>query len=434
MSIFFTTLYVALSHLSPEYLFPGIGPYHPLVWLFIVGALAALLSVCQHSYPFRAPQNILLIGFSAIIVFSSAVEAGPGRAASALWTFLPSLLSFYLCSATIYRTRHLRLLSLGLTIVAFFQAISGMIAYYSGATQSPFLWVWPPLEEQIPGQPLVRRICGLGFLNDPNDFAQFLLVMLPLIWTLWRNRAKVRNFLFVIVPTLLLLWAIVLTQSRGGLLAFGVMLLFAFRKRFGNTISIVLTLVLLAGILTSGLWKREDLSVHENSAAGRVEAWGNGIAMWKSSPLWGVGFGQFGEHNEDQNGLTAHNSYVLCFAELGTLGYLLWLGLITATLLDLNSIQRVLTSDDFAEADIQRWATAVRLALIGYLSAAWFLSRTYYMTLYVLLGMAVAVVRMANGETEQEIRAPGRKILAWSAGAAFASIVLVYCTLWSRAL
>jgi putative inorganic carbon (hco3(-)) transporter len=196
-----------------------------------------------------------------------------------------------------------------------------------------------PLEEHVAGHLVERRIRGLGFLNDPNDFAQFLLVVLPFVWLAWRNKSLIRNLVVVVAPTVAILWALVLTQSLG-VMGFGVLLLFALRRRLGLIGSLTGAVLVLAGIIAAGGLRRGDISVREDSAAGRVEAWGNGVSMWKSSPIWGVGFEQFGEHNEDQHGLTARNSYVLCFAELGTLGYLLWLCLICATLLDLGGQDR----------------------------------------------------------------------------------------------
>lgn len=432
MSSLLTTLYVAFSHLSPEYVFPGIAPYRPLVWLAALAILAACFTMIRNSVAVLTFHNSLLIGLFVVILFSSAVEAGRAGVISAFSYFVPSFVSFFLCTATIQRTRHVRLLIASLLMVAAYQTISGIVAYYSNEA-SAFVFTWPPIEQQVSGQAVLRRIRGLGFLNDPNDFAQFLLVLMPFMWTAWRKQALLRNFCLVVVPTALVLWAVVLTQSRGALLGFGAILLFLLRSRFGNTKGVALTLVLVAGIMASGAWQRGELSVHEDSAAGRVEAWGNGISMWKSSPVWGVGFGRFGYRNEDQAGLTAHNSFVLCFAELGILGYLVWLSLITATLLDLNSILETRDTDDPADDDLIRLAIAIRLSLIAYLVTAWFLSRTYVVTLYVLLGIAVAVVQIADRETEASIRATPSRAFAWSTGAAMASVVLLYCTLWIRA-
>ncbi len=431
MGILLTTLYIACSHLSPAEMAPELIPYRPLVWLTVFALIAALVGVVRYSYPFRAPQNVLLIGLFAVIVFSSAIEAGSAGLTFAVSAFLPSLMAYFLCAATIRNTRHLWLLSGSLILVALYMAVSGILAYRSGQP-SMFVFVWPPLEEQVAGQFLERRVRGLGFLNDPNDFAQFLLVVVPFIWLAWRKGSTIRNLVIVVIPTLAIMWTVLLTQSRGAVLGFGILLLFALRRRVGLAASLTFTVLLLIGVIAIGGLRRGDVSVHEDSAAGRVEAWGNGVAMWKSSPLWGVGFGQFGEHNEDQQGLTAHNSYVLCFAELGTLGYLMWLGVIGATWLDLGTLLRTLPNDNPLNASLLEWANAVRLALVAYLATSWFLSRTYVMTLYVLLGMAVAIVSMANSERGQDIGSDARSIARWAAIAAVTSVVLVYCTLWMR--
>ncbi len=311
-------------------------------------------------------------------------------------------------------------------------AISGLIAYQSGFGRSLFINEWPPITEQVPGQPVVKRICGLGFLRDPNDFSQFLLILLPLIWTAWRNKSILRNIVLVVAPSLLFGIALIRAQSRGAFLGLAAMAVFLVRKRLGTTLSMVLALVLLTVVFAGGVLTRNTLSVHEDSAAGRVEAWGNGIAMWKSNPLFGVGYGQFGNMNEDQSGLTAHNSFVLCFAELGIIGYLVWLALIASTILDLNALLDRLSSRDSFDVVLRRWAVALRLSLIGYLATAWFLSRTYVVTLYVLLGMCVGLIWIANRQSGPVIRTDLRRAFSWAVLTALCSIALLYGTLRMR--
>jgi hypothetical protein len=112
-----------------------------------------------------------------------------------------------------------------------------------------------------------------------------------------------------------------------------------------------------------------------------------------------VGFQLFGAHNPS---LTAHNSLLLCLAELGIFGSLFWLGLIVFSIMDLNTI--VGNDTALAQApDLVGCANGVRIALFTFVGTAWFLSRTYVMTLYLLIGMAAAarqlftLNRMAGG-------------------------------------
>jgi hypothetical protein len=76
----------------------------------------------------------------------------------------------------------------------------------------------------------LTRIRGAGFLSDPNDLAQILLIALPLSFIAWRRGRVVANFFVVLVPAALLLWTTYLTHSRGGLIALAAVVLMAARK------------------------------------------------------------------------------------------------------------------------------------------------------------------------------------------------------------
>jgi hypothetical protein len=54
------------------------------------------------------------------------------------------------------------------------------------------------------------------------------------------------------------------------------------------------------------------------------------------------------------------------------------------------------------EADRARMSEAVRVALFVFLITSWFLSRTYVVTLYLLLGIAGALIAHTSDATEEE--------------------------------
>jgi putative inorganic carbon (hco3(-)) transporter len=123
-------------------------------------------------------------------------------------------------------------------------------------------------------------------------------------------------------------------------------------------------------------------SSKERSAEERIEAWTVGIQLLRERPLTGAGYGNFTDHNP----LTAHNSFVLCFAELGLIGYFVWLGLIVLTYKGLSAVVERLPQD----SEERKMAGLLRSALVGFLACAWFLSRTYAPGLYFALAMCVA--------------------------------------------
>jgi O-antigen ligase len=147
---------------------------------------------------------------------------------------------------------------------------------------------------------------------------------------------------------------------------------------------------LRTGILVSALalfvfgvnFGGREVSSGEASASLRIDAWSDGLNLLKAKPLFGVGYGNFLDHHER----TAHNSFVLCFAELGLLGYFLWMGLIVIAYLGLENVLRH-PLPSTPEGDL---ASILRTSLVAFLVCAWFLSRTYQPSLYILLALCIS--------------------------------------------
>jgi len=114
--------------------------------------------------------------------------------------------------------------------------------------------------------------------------------------------------------------------------------------------------------------------------------------MFLSHPLLGVGVGNF----TDYNYLTAHNSWVLVLAETGFIGYTLWLAFIGYGFWMMFSVLRhqpQLDQDDelaaIAWQQEQAIAFTLLLCLCGMFAAAFFLSRSYIIVLYLLEAVVV---------------------------------------------
>jgi hypothetical protein len=85
-------------------------------------------------------------------------------------------------------------------------------------------------------------------------------------------------------------------------------------------------------------------------------------------------------------------------------------------------------------ADVDKWARAIRISLAGFLAAAWFLSRAYVLPLYLILGMAVALLCLASEEEEPIARKPMWRLFSLTARLGFAAIALVYVSLRVRSV
>jgi O-antigen ligase len=154
---------------------------------------------------------------------------------------------------------------------------------------------------------------------------------------------------------------------------------------------------------------------------GRIDAWSEGLQFLKGSPLMGIGYRQF----TDNNPLTAHNSFVLCFAELGLIGYFFWLALLVITLLELNSLAQYSGEEGGGEG-LRKCARAIFLALCVFLAAALFLSRTYTVILYLLVGLGTALADIARKEGVPVFELSPMRLVTRVGILEVASIALVY--------
>jgi putative inorganic carbon (HCO3(-)) transporter len=466
MGFFFTLLYLILSYLSPDELYPAIGQYRPLLIIAFFALLFSIPSLLQ-SKGMRSKQSILLMMFVGTIGLSRIAHLWFGGAWPAIASFLPVAVVFPLLVANITSWKRLRIFVIAYVLLGFFLAARGLFVFYSGdpgiATNAAGDVVnenpWLMYEHGTPdanGNFLhpIFRIRGQGVLNDPNDFAQYLLLMLPFVWLAWKRGNFVRNMALVLLPTAFILFAISHTRSRGALIGLSVLLMFALRQKLGTTGSAVLAagmfLALLALQFTGGRVMGSDY--------GRLEAWSTGLAMLKSNPVFGVGYGLFTDYHE----LTAHNSYVLCFAELGLVGLFVWLAMMVISLRQLNQLAKAdeprtraaaaasdvtaesspaptsaVTQESLTSSDTllqQRWGRTLHLTLVTFLVTSWFLSRTYIITPFMLIALAVALQGLGNlpGSAPQEKRSDNWVLV--TAGVEFAVVLLVYITMRVRSL
>jgi O-antigen ligase len=237
------------------------------------------------------------------------------------------------------------------------------------------------------------RIRGLGLMHDPNDLAMGMIAALGLIGGAWRARAQLRHVVYAGMAAALV-YGVYLTRSRGGALALVVVFWRFAASRFGRVPAVVVLVALCAGAMAVDFGGRSLSMEPDESASGRLLAWREGLEMLKSAPMLGVGYGQF----EDHHNLTAHNSLVLCFAETGLLGCFFWVAIIVVTMIELQQVKS-LPGDDGFDDTAKRWAEGLELSLVGLLTAAFFLSRTFVPTLYLVVGLAAAlaaIVRAAD--------------------------------------
>jgi putative inorganic carbon (hco3(-)) transporter len=422
MGFFFTLAYLALSLVRPAELFPALATYRVMAVLAALAAAGTALNLFAGRGPtFRGAQMYLAAAFVAWAGFSVlAAQRWMGGAAHAVADLATNGFLFLLITLNVDDLRRLQLTRRVLVLFALWLVLQGGAAYFFQRGEDLLILHQRVAESVAEGSaeeeeaapesgvaddaatepvepvPVIRRMRSLGFLQDPNDLAQLLAGILPLVFLEWRPQRAVRNGLLVLVPAALLLGGILLTRSRGGLVALAAMAVAAV-LHFGNRIvSAFLGVAAGAGLVAGPAYVRSYV-LGDESSLGRVEAWYQGLQMLKGSPVWGVGYGNFTEYNDR----VAHNSYVHCLAELGVVGYSFWVGMIIVTFHDLRSLYRRPRPDeppakDPLQGELRRWATATALALVGFLAGALMLSRTYSPTFFIFLALPTALADVAR--------------------------------------
>jgi putative inorganic carbon (hco3(-)) transporter len=437
-------LYVVLSYVHPGEVVPALASYRVAYWIGSAGLLVAV-----GSFVARRGPGLATLQFAGLISFAIATCASLmladrwlGAPLVVIQRFGPSIAMFVLATAGVGSLRRLRLASnciIGLTLIL---AIQALAAYHFGYNSRLFL-LHPAARGEEPsgiaddsGNSVdvdeaadliseddgadLTRIRGLGMMHDPNDLAMGLVVAVGLIAGIWRAAPGPRNVALTLAAGVLI-YGVYLTRSRGGVLALAIVLWRWASRRIGRFPAAILFAALVAGILALDYGGRQFSIDPDESAAGRLTAWTEGLEMLKMKPILGVGYGQFLEYHT----LTAHNSLVLCFAETGLIGCFFWVGLLVVTLLELRALRSLADGDAFDEI-VRDSAEGLHLSLIGFLAASFFLSRTFVPTLYLIIGLAAALTTIARN-SGRRISLPAFPALGtFVLGCELASIAVVY--------
>src|SRR6202158_228819 len=296
MGFVLTILYMVVTIISPDQFGKEWASYHALAYLAGITVLASLPSMWTYSYWKSSVQTFLLLGLVVAITLSQLARGWLGGVLESWRIFLPSAAVFFFIVVNVTTIRRLKILTLAAVASCLFVAVEALCGYYAGYQGEMFILSTNvySLNDEVVGQ--LIRIRGAGFLSDPNDLAQILLMALPLAFIAWRRGRVVTNFIVVLLPAGLLLWTTYLTHSRGGLIALAAIALMAARKKMGKSVSTVLAIVFIFCMLALDFTGGRGISAADG--ADRLGAWANGLEMFKTAPFFGIGFNNFTDFNE----------------------------------------------------------------------------------------------------------------------------------------
>ncbi len=307
------------------------------------------------------------------------------------------------------------------------KAVTG--AYVAGATIAAAYGLFAPpdasgVQGSVDATEQLNRIAGT--VGDPNLFASVLLVGAILAVCLaFTQRGSPAIQVVLISCAVICLAGIILTFSRGGLLALGVAILTApiVARHKGAALAagglLLVCVVAYIGVLAPA--DARDRIVANDGGSGRTDIWKIGWRMVEDKPVTGIGVGNFQTssiHYQIRPGAAkvrtdladnpsvAHNSYLEMWAELGVVGLALFLGIVLSALAAAIRANRRFFHDGREELAVI--AGGVTVALISVLASDFFISEQSAKQLWLLIALCPALWAIANrGDRPAPGSAPG---------------------------
>jgi hypothetical protein len=447
MGFVLSILFFVTYYLTPSTVF---GPLAVVRVELIIAIVIILISLpkLMGSIILKTPQSVALIGLSFASFLSVLVAAHwPGGAVQAFLGFIPCAFAYLLVCLYCNSKKMLQAIVLTLLFVCIFVIAHGYIEQIHGLPDSDLL------QPEYTGTPYLLamkndegrwfyRLRGLGEINDPNDFGQLIVCVIPLMFIFWQAKKVLRNIVFVILPVCVLLFGVFLTHSRGALLALVAVAVVAARRRIGTLPALLLAGGLFAAAMSLNFTGGRDISV--DAGSDRTALWSQSMELLKSHPLFGVGFGNLGEFTDTHH--TAHNSVMVCAAELGFFGLFFWCVFLFPTIKDALTIaspkkvneavpvvleksiypQPIKKIEAIDKAEVNRLGRLLVLSFTGFLVAGWFLSRAFVLTFFLLGGMVEVVFEMALLRGMIAPRLPTARVFKFAGGLTITLVLLMY--------
>lgn len=259
-----------------------------------------------------------------------------------------------------------------------------------------------------------------SFLEDENDLALTLNMVLPYLWFMFQSQGTTgaKRFYYLIAACIVVA-AIVATASRGGFLGliaviFGIIL---FSKNRIRNCALIIFLGLGAFLLIPDSYKKEIQSIsdtQDSTRNDRLHSWEMGWDMFLDNPILGVGTNNYPwnvhiyeMHSKDfdsgsmrmHGGRAAHSLYFTLIPELGLAGTIVYMCLIYLMCKKLFHIMKFEKSaaenSSQMMGDYALIARAMLISIMTFLITGAFISVLYYPHLWYMVGIVTVLFNLS---------------------------------------
>lgn len=386
--------FLALLYVRPQDFIPELGRLRIMLILAIIMILFFFIHKIlrkEEIHVFTTRQHVLMFMLLLLVPISQIANMKMAEAWGATQEFLTVFLIFFILVNIPNGFKEFRTICWMLFTCTTFIAANGIIQHFRGV-------------DLIGQTPLAGRITWIGIFGDPNEFALLLDSFIPFVLVnVFDKEIRPANRIGLTLIGIVMFLAIYYTNSRGGFVAFlAILILFSF-KRWGVLRGIAIGAVFLTAGLLIAPSRMTEMDPHEVSAFGRISAWINGLSLLKSHPLFGIGYLSFQTYN---SGVAAHSAIIQCLAELGLIGYFVWLTLLYSSISGLTKFEKRCPLSPY-----RKYANILQLSFAGFIVSALFLSMAYSATLYILVALATLVIKSESESVIQpRMLSPGEAV------------------------
>lgn len=374
----------------------------------------ALVGLLMMNKPWRMPLHLVLFGVYIIwAAIGLASTAWPDVVRERVWDYA-KLWLIALVAVNALRTRA--------QIQAYLLFVIGCyLLFPARGTIVNYIGGWSPAG---------RAVWSYIYANT-NDLAALTLLAMGVAAAVFVSEGDRRLRLGALGAALLFAGVVLMTQSRGALVALAVFVMLSLRGQRRKLRSVMFIVVCGTVVITmapSGVWERAAGLVHvtdlenladvdpEQSAEQRVEIWKVAANIIRDEPVQGIGLGAYPEAhyvyalNRGKRiafgKRDTHSTYLNILAETGVPGLLLFLGMIGAVFLHAERSRRRLR--EFAPAEANRlWF--LELGLAAYLVAGIWGSFPQLAFLHISMAAVVATAYLAAPAVRRLPAGPGRQ-------------------------
>jgi O-antigen ligase len=403
LCFFFLCLFTVAIYGRPEDIFPGIGHFHLTLLLGICATAAYVGAWFSGTTPLLNSRELrlmlwLTVWFVAGVPFAYW-RGGSFQVLTQEWS--KTLLVFFLLTQTLVSLRRIR-------AVLWAVILSELaVTAYSVLNPSQSMWVGNRFSGVSEG------ILGWNFLGIA------IALTLPFIAALFVARASLFKSFLLAAAVGAMMWMLVLTASRSGVLivAFSMLLTYVLilrRSSLGNLVAIGLVLAMALAVCAAPgvFWQRIQTIWSDSAPTSAVSASADAseeerrtvlvtsVRYTLEHPIVGLGLGNFSVARGTETGvpsgwLGTHDTFTELSSEAGIPALLIFLFLLGSSI---RNMWRVARSERVAEdmPEVDQMARAALASLVAFIFGAFFVHIAYEYFLYYPMAIAVGIQYLAH--------------------------------------